>query len=55
MHISGYVALCEMFLGCEAHFELWRKYFCLVPRTREGAIYEVYGAKVWRIAGMVYR
>jgi hypothetical protein len=39
-----------MFLGCEAHFELWRKYFCLVPRTRGGTIYEVGGAEVWRIA-----
>src|SRR3989337_2024289 len=30
LHISRFVALCEIFLGCEAHFELWRKYFCLV-------------------------
>ena len=22
LHISGFVALCELFLGCEAHFEL---------------------------------
>ena len=43
-----------MFLGCEAHFKLWRKYFCLVPRTREGTIYEVGGAEVWRIAGTGY-
>ena len=24
LHILGFVALCELFLGCEAHFELWR-------------------------------
>jgi hypothetical protein len=54
LHISGFVALCEMFLGCEAHFELWRKYFCLVPRTRDKTIFEVGGAKVCRIAGTGY-
>ena len=54
LHISGYVALCEMFLGCEAHFKLWRKYFCLVPRTRGGTIFEVGGAEVWCIAGTGY-
>src|SRR5215216_3253969 len=32
LHISGFVALCKLFLGCEAHFELWKKFFCLVPR-----------------------
>ena len=36
LHIAGYVALCELFLGCEAHFELWRKLFCLVPRNQGG-------------------
>ena len=25
LHITGYVALCELFLGCEAHFELWKR------------------------------
>ena len=34
LHISGFVALCELFLGCEAHFEPWKKFFCLVPATR---------------------
>ena len=23
LHISGFVALCEIFLSCEAHFDLW--------------------------------
>ena len=41
LHIAGYVALCELFLGCEAHFELWKRLFCLVPRTQEGSIYQV--------------
>ena len=54
LHIAGYVALCELFLGCEAHFELWRKLFCLVPRNQEGSIFEVGGAEVWRIAGTGY-
>ena len=36
LHIAGYVALCELFLGCEAHFELWKRLFCLVPRTQRG-------------------
>src|SRR3990170_2413361 len=54
LHISGFVALCEIFLSCEPHFDLWRKYFCLVHRLREGSIFEVGGAKVWRIAGTGY-
>ena len=33
LHIAGFVALCELSLGCEAHFDLWRKYLCLVPRS----------------------
>ena len=33
LHITGFVALCELFFGCEAHFALWRKLFCLVPRS----------------------
>ena len=36
LHIAGYVALCELFLGIEAHFELWSNLFCLVPRNHEG-------------------
>ena len=45
LHIAGYVSLCELFLGVEAHFELWRKLFCLVPRNHEGSIFEVGGPK----------
>ena len=41
-------------MGCEAHFDLWRKLFCLVPRNQEGSIFEVGGAEVWRIAGTGY-
>ena len=33
LHITGYVSLCELFLGYEAHFELWKRLFFLVPRT----------------------
>ena len=33
LHIAGFVALCEQFLGCEAHFALWKKLFYLVPRS----------------------
>ena len=54
LHIAGNVALCELFLGCEAHFELWKRLFCLVPRTQEGSIYQVGGAEIWRIAGTGY-
>ena len=54
LHIAGYVALCELFLGCEAHFELWRKLFCLIPRNHEGSIFEVGGAEIWRIAETGY-
>ena len=25
LHIAGFVALCELFLGIEAHFSLWKK------------------------------
>ena len=54
LHIAGFVALCELFLGYEAHFELWRKLFRLVPHTQKGSVFEVGGAKVWRIAGTGY-
>ena len=54
LHIAGYVALCELFLGCEAHFDLWRKLFCLVPCNHEGSIFEVGGAEIWRIAETGY-
>ena len=33
LHIVGFVALCELFLGIEAHFALWKRLFCLVPRS----------------------
>src|SRR4051812_9976743 len=29
LHIAGFVALCELFLGVEAHFALWKRLFCL--------------------------
>ena len=54
LHIAGYVALCELFLGCEAHFELWKRLFCLIPRTQEGSLYQVGGAEIWRIAETGY-
>ena len=54
LHIAGFVALCELSLGCEAHFALWKKLFCLVPRSQKGSIYQVGGAEVWRIAGTGY-
>ena len=54
LHIAGYVALCELFLGCEPHFGLWRKLFCLVPRTQGESLCQVGGAKVWRIAKTGY-
>ena len=49
LHIAGYVALCELFLGCEAHFGLWKKLFCLVPRNQGESICQVGGAEVWRV------
>ena len=33
LHIAGFVALCELFLGIEAHFALCKRLFCLVPRS----------------------
>ena len=39
LHITDYVALCELFLGCEAHVELWKRLFCLVPRTQRESLY----------------
>ena len=54
LHIAGYIALCELFLGYEAHFELWKKLFCLVPRNQEGSTFQVGGAEIWRIAGTGY-
>ena len=54
LHIAGYVALCELFLGCEAHFELWKRLFCLVPRTQRESLYQVGGAEIWCIADTGY-
>ena len=54
LHIAGYVALCELFLGCEAHFGLWKKLFCLVPRNQGESLCQVGGAKVWRIVEAGY-
>ena len=54
LHIAGFIALCELFLGCEAHFELWRKLFYLVPCTQKGSVFEVGGAEICRIAGTGY-
>ena len=54
LHIAGFVALCELFLGIEAHFTLWKRLFCLVPRSQEGLIYQVGRAELWRIAGTGY-
>ena len=54
LHVAGFVALCELFLGCEAHFDLWRKYFCLVARSQKGSIFEVGGVEVWHIGGTGY-
>ena len=50
LHIAGYVALCELFLGCEAHFGLWKKLFCLVRRNQGESLCQVGGAEVARIA-----
>ena len=54
LHIAGFVALCELFLGVEPHFGLWKRLFCLVPRFKEGSLYQVGRAEVWRIAGTGY-
>ena len=36
LHIAGYVALCELFLRCEAHLELWKGYFASSLAHRRG-------------------
>ena len=54
MLIAGYVAFFELFLGCEAHFKLWKRLFCLIPRTQEGSVYQVGEAEIWRITGTGY-
>ena len=36
LHIVGFVALCELFLGIEPHFALWKRLFCLVPVLTRG-------------------
>ena len=54
LHIAGFVALYELFLGVEDHFGLWKELFCLVPRSKKGSMYQVGGAEVWRIAGTGY-
>ena len=54
LHIAGYVALCQLFLRLEAHFELWKRQFCLVPRNQEGSIYQVGGAEIWCVTETGY-
>ena len=54
LHIASFVALCELFLGWEAHFELWLKFFCLIPRSQKGSIFEVGGAEILCIVGTGY-
>lgn len=54
LHIAGFVTLCELYLGCEAHFGLWLKYFCLMPCSRDGKTHEVGAAEVCRIAETGY-
>ena len=54
LHIAGYVALCELFLGCKAHFGLWKKLFYLVPRNQGESICQVGGAEIWRVAETGY-
>ena len=41
-------------LPSASHFELWKRLFCLVPRTQEGSLYQVGGAEIWRIAETGY-
>jgi hypothetical protein len=43
-----------MHLGCEAHFGLWRRYFCVVPCSLDGKLYEVGAAEVCLIEGIEY-
>ena len=40
--------------GCRTPFALWKRLFCLVPRTQEGSLYQVGGAEIWRIARTGY-
>ena len=46
LHIAGFIALCELSLGYEAHCALWKKLFCLVPRSQKGSIYQVSEAEM---------
>jgi hypothetical protein len=46
LHIARFVALCEMHLGCEAHFGLWQRYFCIMPCSPTGKLYEVGAAEL---------
>ena len=36
LHIAGFVALCELFLGCEAHLRCGKGYSALCPVLRRG-------------------
>lgn len=54
LHITGSVALYEIHLGCEAHFKLWRKYFCIVPCSADERLSEVGAVEVCRIEGTDY-
>ena len=54
LHIAGYVTLRELFLGCEAHFGLWKKLFCLVLRNQGESICQVGEAEVWCVTETRY-
>ena len=36
LHIAGFVALCELFLGVEPHFALWKRFSAWCPALKRG-------------------
>lgn len=44
LHLSCFVTLCECFLGIFPHFDLFRYFFKVVPRLKEGKVPSCGGA-----------
>jgi hypothetical protein len=41
LHIACFITLCEVFLGIDPHWVLWKYLFCLLPSCSNGEIPEL--------------
>lgn len=43
LHIACFITLCEAFLGCQPHIDLWHRYFCVQLRIQVHSLLECHG------------